>query len=555
MNRPIVAALLAASFPILPSGMIFRLVLAVVLALFSIVPVHAEEIVLAGRPIKRQVTGNLTLDQAIQLALQQNPDVLRQLQEIERTRGLVITARSEALPHLSVTSNYEQQSKSLLEGNASTGGGGKNVKIEPIPLPNGQVLDLSQLFGAFGSNQDFRRPDKTWQVTFQINQALYAGGAIRAGIAAAKFGEDSAYWQLRDTIDRVVAAVREQFYAVLTNRSLITVAEETVKLQEDQLKDQQNRYEAGTVPRFNVLTAEVALANVVPQLIEAKNDYLVSQIQLARTLGLDPGPGGKPTFNCVGEIAVVERPIDITQALDLGKARRPLLKVQRLQIKIQAQNIQKAVAGYKPRIDASGGYLFRNSQITDDIESEVDGWFFGFTGTWNIFDGLATYGNVKQAKAQFEQAQIIYKDAVLQVELEVQQAHANMRTQRETIRSQQKVVEQAVEALRLANERFAAGAGTQLDVLNARTQLTQARTTELQSRGNYNISVAEFDRSIATDTSYIEPFRDPLARLERKVLGTQPSAEAEPKPSKNPIPPKRASNAPTPMPAKKKTKK
>jgi outer membrane protein len=539
--------------------MIVRPALTVALALVTIMPLHSEEIVLAGRPIKRQVTGDLTLDKAIQLALQQNPNVLKQLQEIERTRGLVITARSEALPHLSVTATYDQQSKSLVEGSGGVGGGdGSSGKIPPIPLANGQVLDLNQLFKALGSNQDIKRPDKTWQVTFQVTQALYAGGAIRAGIAAAKFGEDSAYWQLRDTIDSVVATVREQFYTVLTNRSLITVAEESVKLQEDQLKDQQNRLEAGTVPRFNVLTAEVALANVLPQLIQAKNNYLVSQIQLAKTLGLDPGPGGNPTFTCVGDITVVERPISIAQALDLGKARRPVLKVQRLQIKIQAQNIQSAVAGYKPRIDAHGGYLFRNSDITDDIEAEVDGWFFGFTGTWNIFDGLATYGNVKQAKAQFEQAQINYKDSVQQVELEVQQAYANMRTQRETIRSQQKVVEQAVEALRLANERFSAGAGTQLDVLNARTQLTQARTTELQSRGAYNIFVAEFDRSIATDTSYIEPFRDPLAKLERKVLGAHPPAEAQPSsskqpsPSKNSNPPKKPRTTPVPTPAKKK---
>jgi outer membrane protein TolC len=386
----------------------------------------------------------------------------------------------------------------------------------------GRCSILGELLAA-SSNTNTNRaiPDKTWQVTFQVTQALYAGGAIRANIAASKFGEDSSYWQLRDIIDRIVAAVRGQFYNVLTNRSLINVAEETVKLQQDQLKDQQNRFEAGTVPRFNVITAEVALANVIPQLIQAKNNYLISQIQLAKTLGLDPGPGGEPTFNCVGEITVVERPIGIVQALDLGKARRPILKVQRMQIKIQAENIKIAVAGYKPRINANGGYLFRNSRITDDIESEVDGWFFGFTGTWDIFDGLATYGNVKQAKAQFEQSQISYKDAVQQVELEVQQAYANMRTQRETVRSQQKNVEQAVEALRLANERFSAGAGTQLDVLNARTQLTQARTTELQARGNYNISVAEFDRAIATDTSYAEPFKDPLIKLEHKILGKE----------------------------------
>jgi outer membrane protein TolC len=102
------------------------------------------------------------------------------------------------------------------------------------------------------------------------------------------------------------------------------------------------------------------------------------------------------------------------------------------------------------------------------------------------------------------------------VELEVQQAYANVQTARETIRSQQKTVEQALEAVRLATERLAAGAGTQLDVLNAQVQLTTARSTELQARANYNTALAEFDRVTATATSYSETFNDPLL-VSRKV--------------------------------------
>ena len=75
------------------------------------------------------------------------------------------------------------------------------------------------------------------------------------------------------------------------HRALITVAEETVGCSEDQLQDQQNRFEAGTVPRFNVLRAEVELANVQPDLIRARNNYLLARDALAKTLGLAPGPG------------------------------------------------------------------------------------------------------------------------------------------------------------------------------------------------------------------------------------------------------------------------
>jgi outer membrane protein TolC len=501
-----------------------RLAIVLTAALFFTPPVPAAE-VRTARPVQRVVSGQLKLDEAVQLALRQNPDILKQLAEIERTRGLVVEARAEALPHLSLNANYDQQSKRLLENQTGSNSEARVPEIE-IPVANGQVLNLGELFTA--TTQDRRMaPDKTWQVSLQVRQLLYAGGQVRAAINIAKFAEDSAYWALRDVIDRVVATTRAQFYTVLTNRSLITVAEETVRLQEDLLKDQKNRFEAGTVPRFNVLRAEVELANVVPTLIRAKNDYVIAQVELAKTLGLDPGPGGRPTFECVGELRVNDRPFDITQALDLAKARRPFLKVQRQQIKIEAENIKIALAGYKPRIEGSAGWLVRNSRLTDDIESTVDGWFFGFTGSWDIFDGLATHGRVTQAKAQLEAARVNYSDSVQQVELEVQTAYLNLRAQRETIRSQQKNVEQAREALRLAGERLAAGAGTQLEVLDARVALTRAQTTELVARGDYNKALAEFDRATAMDTNYAETFPDPLRKLEAKILAREAKAESQ----------------------------
>ena len=64
-----------------------------------------------------------------------------------------------------------------------------------------------------------------------------------------------------------------------------------MQLLESQLKDQQNRFEAGTVPRFNVLQAEVALYNQIPLLITAQNNYRISKMHLARPLGLDFSQG------------------------------------------------------------------------------------------------------------------------------------------------------------------------------------------------------------------------------------------------------------------------
>ena len=445
----------------------------------------------------RSITGNLTLDRAVDIALRQNPQMLTQLQTIEQTRGQVISVRSQALPHLAINGNFDARDRSLIAGNSADFSG------------------LNKIFDALGiegGNGSSPQPQtKSYQISLDLNQVIYAGGQIRASIAIAKFAEDSAYFQLRDLIDSTIATTRAQFYTVLLTHALIAVQEESIQVLTDQLKDQQNRFEAGTVPRFNVLQAEVALANAQPDLIRARNDYLIAQLELAKILGLDPGPGGAVTFTAVGSLGIPPRPLTLSAALALARERRPFLKVQRLTILSQKEQIKVALAGYKPRLSAGASYLLRSVQASDRLDETVNGWFLGVTGSWSIFDGFETYGNVKQARAQLETARINYEDSVQQVELEVQRSYANLETARATIASQLKNIEQAREALRLASERLAAGAGTQLDVLNARLQLTQAQTTEIRSRADYNSFLAEFDRATAISTSYQEYLKDPLA--------------------------------------------
>ena len=463
------------------------------------------------------ISGDLTLDRAVQTALAQNPEILKQLQEIERTRGQIIEVRAQALPHLGATGNFSYRDQRLME----SGSGGNSSSAAFIGTDAAAVGNAT----AFDQQNGSGAGDKSWTVSITAKQVLYSGGQVRAAIRIAKFTEDSSYFQLRDTVDRIISQTRSQFYDVLLSRALIKVQEESVQLLSDQLKDQQNRFDAGTVPRFNVLRAEVELSNARPDLIRARNSYLIAQLQLAKTLGLDPGPNGKPTFDCTGEFQIVERPLGLVNALQMAREKRSFLKVQRQQILIAKEQIKVAFAGYKPRLDASAGYEFRTSRLSDELDRVVDGWFYGVTGSWNIFDGLETAGRVRQARAQLESSKINYDDSVQKVELEVQQSYANLQAARETIRSQQKNVEQALEALRLSSERFSAGAGTQLDVLDARVALTKARTTEIQSRAAYNKELSEFDRATATDTVYSETFKDPLT--ERKNAPPKKPAPAK----------------------------
>ena len=439
------------------------------------------------------------LDQAILTALQRNPDILRTRQDIERTKGLYIEMRAAILPQLGATTQFQ---------------------------------DIDPHLGAFSTTgSGLSGTERSYSVDLQVTQVIFAGGRIISQIRSADFQRDSTYYAFRDAIDLIVSTVRQQFYLVQLDRALIGVQEESVKLLQSQLQDQQNRFEAGTVPRFNVLQAQVALSNQYPQLITARNNYRIAQLQLAKTLGLDfdPNRGDAAPLECLGELAYVPRSMPITDAIAVAKVNRPFLKQQKATVLSNRAQIGVARSGFFPQLNATAGEEVRSSPFTDNIRDAKNGYIFGATGTWAIWDWGTTYGRLKQARSILEQSKITLDDDVRQVELEVQQAYSNLQQGRELIQSQEKNVEQANEALRLASARLGAGAGTQLEVLDARVQLTTAQSTQLQALFTYNTAVAEFDRVTATEVQYSTRLDEPSTRSKLKT-------DAAPTPAPKPTP-------------------
>jgi outer membrane protein TolC len=148
-----------------------------------------------------------------------------------------------------------------------------------------------------------------------------------------------------------------------------------------------------------------------------------------------------------------------------------------------------------------------------------------------VWDSGAIAGQVIQQRALLSEAKITYDDDVRQVELEIQQAYSNLQQNRELIQSQEKNVELAEEALRLAKARLDAGAGVQLDVLNAQVQLLTAQSTRLQALFGYNSSLAEFDRVTGAQSTYQEMFADLAPRATKtKTYYTGSGVDAEGKP-------------------------
>ena len=453
---------------------------------------------------RNPAVADMSLEDAEKIALKQNPLILAAAQEIRQTQGQLVTVRAKAIPQLGLSSAYNQQGMEL----ASNGHGGGATII--IPNPDGKPIVIQSGGGQI--------QNKTWNIQLTASQLIYDGGAVISGIRSAVATENSAFFSMRATIDSTLAQVKTNFFKVVLNRALIVAQEQSVALLQQQLKDQQNRYEAGTVPRFNVLQAEVALANAKPPLIQAQNAYRISLYTLVKLLGMDY-PRGHPSevpFNIVGQLAYNPRKIDTDQSIKVAVARNPSLKAQRQLILSEAANVNAQFAGFLPSISATAGRELTNNLSSMDLGNSLNDWFFGATGTWAIWDGLATVGKVQQAKAKLQKASINYDNSVRQIILDVQQAISNLQQAKETIDSQEASVVQGMEALRLAQERLDAGAGTQLDVLNAQVSLLQSQTFVLQARYNYIDALAQYDQALSLDTQYQDSFADPLTSSQAK---------------------------------------
>src|SRR5712692_3974183 len=435
------------------------------------------------------------IDQAVITALKQNPAVLQTLEDLRRTKGVIIQISAQALPQIgpSFTWDWFDPNLNTINGlsSFSTSSG------RPTPTPTGTPSRM----GVGG------RSDITYNIKVTGTQLVFNYSTFRS-IRGTFFQRDSAYFALRNAVDQTIATVKTQFYQVIVNRELIVVQEESVNLLQNQLKDQQNRFEAGTVPRFNVLQAQVQLYNQIPQLIAARNNYRISVLQLAKTLGLDfnPARGIATPLRVSGDLTYIPRKIDLLAAIEAGKRNRPFLKQQRANVLNQIEKVHVAIGSWLPNVNANGGGEWLSNDLNSSFGDVSKGWLTTVTGSWPIFDSGMAWGKIQQQRAILSQQEITYDDDVRQVELEIQQAASNLLQNRELIQATEKNQETAEEAVRLAKARLDAGAGTQLDVLNAQVQLTTAQSTYLQALFGYISSLAEFDRATGAQSSYTEQF-------------------------------------------------
>ncbi|MFA6287960.1 MAG: TolC family protein [Opitutaceae bacterium] len=408
----------------------------------------------------------IDLQGAISYALEHNYSIRLARESIREQEGLIVEVKAQVLPRVSASASYTKKDSDLVQS-------------------------------APPSTQD-------WTIAILARQTLYAGGGIRAAIDAQGLVRDASLFNLKATINNALLDVRTKFFNILLARDQITVQEENIALLTEQLRNVTNRFKAGTVSNFDVLQAEVQLANAQPTLITARNTYRTSLDQLRQSLGAPVSltADSSKTFDVQGTLQFTPAQYDLNSALESARANRPELLALSKTEQANQRNIRLQQSGYLPTVDVVGGYQWIKKSTSNRFRDSLDGWTVGAEASWAIFDGRATAGRVMQARSQYAQARLNTESQILGIDVEVRQAYSSLQEADELVQATLKTVDQARESLRLATARFNAGTATQLDVLTSQVALSQARLNELQANYNYNVALAGMRKAIGQADVY-----------------------------------------------------
>jgi TolC family type I secretion outer membrane protein len=412
------------------------------------------------------LTQPMSINDALKLALMQNGTLLKSESELEAAHGIAVQTRAITLPTVRASASYLH-----------------TEAVEDSPYGNAH------------------QPRNQWVGGLRVVQSIYEGGRLRSARRTATLTREQALLRYQTVVADTILGVRAAYYDALLAEQQITVQEASLKLLDEQLNNTKKRFDAGAVPRFDLLRAEVEIANARPRLIRARNAHRTARNDLAVLLGYDIPATVMEDIPMTLTDRLEASPYlpDLPAALARAIAVRPELGALRKEEALRQEAVNVAKATGKPSLGVFAGYAGNNSQFRDDFSRAVSGPIAGLELHWDLWDGHLTQGKVTEARALLRRAGADLDDQVRKVEREVRTAHSSLIEAREVLDAQAKVLEQADEALRLAGSRYEAGTGTQLDVLNAQTSLTEARSIQAQALHDYALALARLERAVGPD--------------------------------------------------------
>jgi outer membrane protein TolC len=427
----------------------------------------------AGLPAQEaNETVVLTVDDAIALALRQNPFHLASQEKIAQARAGVRQAVAGFLPTINASGSDTLEEKLFVLEFPS---------MVPGQPPTRMSIDFT----------------KDYQMSFQFGLPLYAGGRLTAGYKQAAYGLKASQESVRLSEQETVLEAKRAFYGYLLAKEFSAAAEEGLALAEKFMANVKNLHAVGMASRFDLLRSEVQAANLKPQSIRARNAVDVAALGLKTVCGLDL----ETPIEVRGEL--VAPPLD-PEARDIvaeAIEQRPEIRQLDYQRGMAEQSLRMARGSVLPTLALGGQYNIWADALNLRKGTWQNYYTISLSLSLPIFNGFESQARIGQSKAALREIEWTRKGLTNAVAFEVRQTVLNLNQARETLLSQEKNVEQAREAVRIAELNYAEGLATNLDVSTAQVALSQARTNYSQALYDCVITQAQLEKAVGRGRS------------------------------------------------------
>jgi outer membrane protein len=412
----------------------------------------------------------LTLESSIDLALTQNPSYLASQERVDAAQSRVRQAAAQFFPTLDAIGQTSLDRKAF--------------SLEfPSLIPGGRPQRVTIDFA------------KNYQFTFSLSVPIYTGGRLSAGYKQARYGLLASEESVRQTNQETVFSVKQAFFNYLVAKELVKVTEESLGLAEKTLTNVKNMYEVGIASRLDLLRAEVRTSNQKPPLIQARNSVKIAEAGLKTVLGLDISQ----PVEIVGELTYQPVEPDPAASLSSALANRPELSLINYQ-KLIAEEMRKiALAGALPTVAVAGNYNYWGDYLKFNSVSWENYYSFNLVLNIPIFKGFRTPAQVAEAKAAIREIEQTRKGITDAIKFEVEAALLNLDQAKESLLSQEKNIEQALEGVRVSDLNYSEGLATILDVSAAQIALSEARINRLRAVYDYEIALAMLDKAMGVN--------------------------------------------------------
>jgi outer membrane protein len=414
----------------------------------------------------------ITLQQAVNIALEKNPERKAALADTKAASADVKEVRSFLLPHVAF-------SETATQGNDPVYVFGSKLRQQRFTTPDFalSVLNTPAPLGNFAT-----RFGGTWNLFDSF-------GSWRA-VNRAERVKDAAGHQLERTDQEIIFRVVDAYYGVLLAKKQLEVAGESLKTAQAILDRSKNRFESGVVVESDLLSAQVRLASRKQEAIRATNSLAMARARLSTALGILTETEFDPAE------ALAERNFPATTLEEAEKRAvdmRPDLKRIRSQEAAQQQSVSIAKSSFGPRVNAFAGWEADNPTFV--AGGGANNWLAGIELQFDLFDGGAKRARLSHERAMQEKVAAVKEMAADAARLEVRRAYYDVDSARQQVEVARATIAASQESLRINQNRYDSGLSTITDLLAAEeaSRHTQAEYWEAVYRyhtGYANLELA-----------------------------------------------------------------